>query len=69
MPDRPAQDGEIEITPEMIEAGIDAFSDYDLDLGELGAALRAAFGAMIRAGLAVGACNTPQERIASISGL
>lgn len=43
---------EIEITPEMIEAGMDAYGDFDSDCGCLGGVLAEVFKAMCaKAGL------------------
>lgn len=50
---------EIEITPEMIEAGLDEFADYDSDVDCLGPVLRAAFLAMMRVGFRNLRSNTP----------
>ncbi len=53
MSDRPAVEGDdIEVTPEMIEAGIEAASSavlMEVTTDELAQALEAAFGVMLRA--------------------
>lgn len=55
--DRP---GPIEITPAMIEAGIEAFADYDSATDSLVPFLREAFVEMILAGRWQSARNTPE---------
>lgn len=59
----------IEITEEMIEAGINAFCEYDPEIGELGQALSAAFLAMIGAGLSGGTSSIPREFRTACSSL
>lgn len=55
--DRPAL--EIEVTEEMIEAGVIAFAGYDQGWESLPDRLRAAFKAMAAEGLTIGSLNMP----------
>ena len=53
------QGGEIGVTPEMIEAGIEAFGGYQEGWDPLGPVIEAVFLAMMRAGRETGTPNIP----------
>lgn len=50
---------QIEVTRDMIEAALDAFSDYDLSVDSLEAAFISGLNAMIRSGLPFCVVRTP----------
>lgn len=52
---------QIEITPAMIEAGLDAFDGYEENYEALSERFRAVFCAMMRAGLEQEVSNTPDS--------
>lgn len=58
-PDRPANE-EIEVSPAMIEAGVRAYADFDVEFDSVGELVSDVFKAMMRAGRQHSAVNTPE---------